>query len=558
MEQLKSEYFKKLESAGGDVVDRYKLKLGLINNVDPYVLKDDDLRFEVEVFPAVTAIDIVTYLVLTHSFYTQQQMKAYKSLLGYKYFEAGFVQKIGAVKINERVVVVGTVKHSQRMTEAPLKVWLICEEDGSVRNGHCTCMAGAGEACSHVAAILYSLEYIHINRSNISCTDVKAYWKVPTVTKVPIVKLSELRWRSIKPSVTINTKRIIPPIKDSELQTLLSECQSAGTSAALMSVVEPFASSVAIDRTPQLPSIYVNLYRPEHENKSYEELLQLVMTVPENITPDDCVAINNATKEQSRSREWFNQRSGRITASNFKRACKTSISKPSVSLIKSICYPLLHNFKTKATNWGLSHEINAISDYVNYQRLTHRNFNVERCGLIINPQFPAFGASPDGLQSCDCCGEGTVEVKCPYVLRNMDIVSYANGKNSCLTVIDGDIGLKKDHAYYYQVQLQMKVTNLPFCSFVLWSPNEIFVETILSNEDFWACEYPKAKQFHEKVILPELLGRLYTNDASQSWCCCKSMDDGRPMIKCDNDNCEIQWYHVECKLRRKVNEGLNY
>jgi hypothetical protein len=41
------------------------------------------------------------------------------------------------------------VKHSQRMNERLLHVWVkhwvMCGADGSVETAHCTCMAGAGE-----------------------------------------------------------------------------------------------------------------------------------------------------------------------------------------------------------------------------------------------------------------------------------------------------------------------------------------------------------------------------------------------------------------------------
>nr|CAH7761218.1 unnamed protein product [Callosobruchus chinensis] len=30
------------------------------------------------------------------------------------------------------------------------------------------------------------------------------------------------------------------------------------------------------------------------------------------------------------------------------------------------------------------------------------------------------------------------------------------------------------------------------------------------------------------------------------WCLCKSVDDGRPMIKCDGDDCPTEWFHFEC------------
>ncbi|KAJ8975117.1 hypothetical protein NQ317_003598 [Molorchus minor] len=56
-------------------------------------------------------MDMVNYLILTHNFYTGQQLKAYKSLQAYKYYEAGFV-KVLAKKVHENAFVVG--KGSQK------------------------------------------------------------------------------------------------------------------------------------------------------------------------------------------------------------------------------------------------------------------------------------------------------------------------------------------------------------------------------------------------------------------------------------------------------------
>ncbi|KAK4884885.1 hypothetical protein RN001_001156 [Aquatica leii] len=541
--ECKSDYYKNLVLSGNDVLARYNKKIELINNVDPYTLQDKDLQFDTQSFPPVTSMDIVSYLVLTHSFYTGEQIKAYKSLLGYKYFESGFIQMIGTCKINTHIVVVGSVKHSQRMNQPPLKVWIIAEKDGSIRNGHCTCMAGVGEACSHIAAILYYLEYINTNSLHLSCTDVKAQWKIPRITNVPIVKLSELQQTSTTPT---SKDKGIPPIVGDELNKLLCDIHEAGTSAALMRVVEPFATSLATLETPPLLSLYNNLYKEEHQNKSYEELAELASEIPQFITNEECETIELATKSQSTCKEWYNQRSGRITASRFKAVCRTSLSKPSISLLKTICYPLMYKFSSKATKWGLSHENDAFQEFCSLQMLTHEDFVVEKCGFIINPTFPQFGASPDGITSCSCCGKGTLEIKCPYVLKDMNLQMYASKKNSCLTIVNGDINLDKNHSYFYQIQMQMKIANLPFCDFVVWSPQEIFLERIYFNEDFWAAEYLKALDFHKKVILPELLGRYYTNDSPTSWCWCKSFDDGRPMIKCENDTCNIQWFHLDC------------
>ena len=55
-------------------------------------------------------------------------------------------------------MVTAKVKHFQRLSVPPAKAWIGVEKSGTIICGHCDCMAGLGEACSHVAAILFTLE----------------------------------------------------------------------------------------------------------------------------------------------------------------------------------------------------------------------------------------------------------------------------------------------------------------------------------------------------------------------------------------------------------------
>lgn len=72
-----------------------------------------DVSVDLHTLPEVTLIDLVNYLILTHSFYTGQQMKAYKGLNAYKYYESGLVQEVKAKKMNDKsFVVVGKVSIS--------------------------------------------------------------------------------------------------------------------------------------------------------------------------------------------------------------------------------------------------------------------------------------------------------------------------------------------------------------------------------------------------------------------------------------------------------------
>ena len=39
-------------------------------------------------------------------------------------------------------------------------------------------------------------------------------------------------------------------------------------------------------------------------------------------------------------------------------------------------------------------------------------------GTVISEEYPFLSASPDLQVSCECCGTGLVEIKCPYSIRD--------------------------------------------------------------------------------------------------------------------------------------------
>lgn len=114
--------------------------------------------------------------------------------------------------------------------------------------------------------------------------------------------------------------------------------------------------------------------------------------------------------------------------------------------------------------------------------------------------------------------------------------------------ITGFMELDKEHSYYYQIQQQLALSESRFCDFYIWAPNETFYQRIEYEEDFWVETRNLAIEFHKKVIMPELLGRLFTKSTPSipTWCSCHDVDDGRPMICCANDNCNISWFHFAC------------
>ena len=101
-----SDYFKSLKD---DARIRYVKKTEIIDLCDPYALLSTDYNVQIENVPVIQLMDIVNYFVLTHSFFTGQQLKAFKSLEAYQFYKAGFVLNIRCAQKGGNYIVLGEV-----------------------------------------------------------------------------------------------------------------------------------------------------------------------------------------------------------------------------------------------------------------------------------------------------------------------------------------------------------------------------------------------------------------------------------------------------------------
>lgn len=59
-------------------------------------------------------------------------------------------------------------------------------------------------------------------------------------------------------------------------------------------------------------------------------------------------------------------------------------------------------------------------------------------------------------------------------------------KSACVTKTEsGELQLNAQHNYMFQIMGQMKVLDLDWCDFVVWTKKGISVERIRFNPDFW-------------------------------------------------------------------------
>ena len=189
-----SDYAKNLEE---NVKSRYFEKISVVW-IDPATPIDANL--DPECLPPIEPTDLLCYLVMDTSFYTKEQFKAFKSMEAYNQMVSGFISSVQGKVIYDKFVVIGKVRHSQRMNKPPLPVWIITSKEGTVISAHCSgCKAGLSETCTHVVSLLFYIEnWTRIN-GKLACTQVKCKWLLPTyVSEVLYTKVQDINFQSAK------------------------------------------------------------------------------------------------------------------------------------------------------------------------------------------------------------------------------------------------------------------------------------------------------------------------------------------------------------------------
>lgn len=212
---------------------------------------------------------------------------------------------------------------------------------------------------------------------------------------------------------------------------------------------------------------------------------------------------------QQRSLDWFYQRQYRINAS----VCHDVATIRSLKRVNSILSDYLwfkKDVSTKAMLYGQLHEATARTAFCELMQETFSGFSVVETGMWVNPAFPQIACSPDGLVTNPVLDEhGLVEIKCPQVIENANPLEAKNfltaeqWQSFCLTDSSGELRLKRNHKYYYQVQCQLGVTQLPWCYFVVWSKKGLFFEKVLADISFWSNLKAKLVAFHKEYFVPE-------------------------------------------------------
>lgn len=197
-----------------------------------------------------------------------------------------------------------------------------------------------------------------------------------------------------------------------------------------------------------------------------ENLQTILLNKINNVKPTDIPKFEKKTKKNKRL--WYQLRKTRITASMAHDVIRTCHSKRLATSFLNRHFlnkPML----TKAMKWGIANEETALKAYCD---MMGEKFS--KCGLYIDPDRNYIAATPDGINESK---DTILEIKCPYSVRHgqpYEVDYLSSGK------------LKTSHRYYTQMQIQMHVTKVYSCDFVVWTPNGIHIEGIRYDKDLVA------------------------------------------------------------------------
>lgn len=342
---------------------------------------------------------------------------------------------------------------------------------GDILNSHCECPAGRGPhgTCKHVAAVALMLskfvsgDEIYVDKS---CTEnLQVFHKPRHSYSGSPVKAEDLPMKRGLTDDYLTDPRQVKyrnnaGFPDRAANMVLNYCAMTSDNLTYR-----YLHSKADMRAATLDHDY--LIKPITEYW-IDSALQ--------VTEREAAAIEEKTRDQSSSKSWFNERDWRITSSRFGDICLATQRRNKTKLCQSLIQSSAASFRNEAIFHGKVYESKAISSFETYTGL-----KVKRCGLFVCVQKPYLGVSPDGLVSDD----SVIEVKCPYTGRHEQITP---GKHFSFLEFsaDGEIVLKHNSKYYFQIQGQLYISKRKYCYFVVFTFKDLFVQKFELDQQY--CE----------------------------------------------------------------------
>ncbi|XP_062578059.1 uncharacterized protein LOC134239948 [Saccostrea cucullata] len=437
---------------------------------------------------------------------------------GKEQMSKGFKHSVAVFSDEAGCLIRAKCYRSQRKNESPHEMKVLINSD-KIEHSFCSCTIGQSGNCGHVSALLYQIAHykkmnLTLIPTDIAKTSLPQTWHVPRGEKLRGEKTDNLTIRGYdKENPLRRTKGIkstlYNPVSKNEsvdINTLLDKM--ADTNILFNTVVGESSDTVTVDTRfgkfqkgspisyqqklsggyivnlvdnntfPILPAKNVmlnnvNFVLTEQQMKSLESL---------KVSEVESKEIEELTRFQSQDPKWHRIRRDRITASKAGEIAKRRADGEKLAdRLKST-----RHVQTAAMKRGIECEDVAAQAY---SEKMDNEVNIFPCGVIVSPYCHWIAATPDRKLYMPNRNPsyGLLEIKCP----NTDDLT----KVKCLTNTNGQLRLKTNDNYYYQIQTQMAVTGLSWCDFFVWLENDVHLETIYFDEDFWQQAKDKLDAF---------------------------------------------------------------
>ena len=84
------------------------------------------------------------------------------------------------------------------MNDTLLSPLIIVEKSENILAAHCNCMAGLGESCSHIGALLFYIAYATRIQDSKTCKEEKAHWLLPGYHSVEYKEVCDIDFSAAK------------------------------------------------------------------------------------------------------------------------------------------------------------------------------------------------------------------------------------------------------------------------------------------------------------------------------------------------------------------------
>ena len=314
----------------------------------------------------------------------------------------------------------------------------IDEAEEQIESADCQDCVAAPGGCKHVAALL---GWLNTMSSTVSVTSTQCYWKKARLSCVP-AELKSAKAAALRPKQRkANASQGNHTSGRSFLQDVLQTGSSRNCTGLLFAHFGERNSrrsvrELGIDQLLQLCRV----------SDDAETLFasSFIAFCTARMSPALCSLVESETRGQSVSSLWHALRFGRVTASNAYSAAHCQATKCTlVSIIVGA---------SRVRDNAAMLRGRTLEPQVLMQVKAELGADVRPSGLVLSPEYPVLGASPDGLMP----DGSVVEVKCP--------ASEKAFKKYILTT--GDVAAR----YRAQLQVLMTLTRADRAFFLCCAP----------------------------------------------------------------------------------------